>query len=92
MTNSTKQKPAAALRDGAIKATLWQKQGEKGVFFNVTLSRTYKDGDDYKDSYSFSGAELLRVARLAGKAYDLADELRTTASDIDANTNDGAQE
>ena len=87
MTNSTKQKPAATLRDGALKATLWRKQSEKGVFYNVTLSRTYKDGDEYKDSHSFSGAELLRVARLAGKAYDLADELRATASDTD----DGAQ-
>ena len=83
MTNSTKQTPAATLRDGATKATLWQQQSEKGVFYNVTLSRTYKDGDEYKNSSSFSGAELLRVARLAGKAYDLAQELRATASDHD---------
>lgn len=88
MTTTSKQRPAAILRDGSLKATLWQKQSEKGVFFNVTLSRTYKDGDEYKDSNSFSGAELLRISRLAGKAYDLADELRATANDDDT----GAQQ
>jgi 5-methylthioribose kinase len=86
MTTSTNHKPAATLRDGSLKATLWRKQSENGVFFNVTLSRTYKDGEAYKDANSFSGAELLRIARLAGKAYDLADELRATDSD------DGAQQ
>lgn len=88
MTTTTNQKPAATLRDGSLKATLWRKQSEKGVFFNVTLSRTYKDGADYKDSNSFSGAELLRIARLAGQAYDLAGELRATAGDED----NGAQQ
>lgn len=91
MTNSTKQKPAATLRDGALKATLWQKQSEKGVFFTVTLSRTYRDGDEYKDSHSFVGAELLRIGRLAAKAYDLGDELRATVTDPNADDNDGAQ-
>ncbi|MAT70099.1 MAG: hypothetical protein CMJ58_11330 [Planctomycetaceae bacterium] len=88
MSNQPTNKPAATLRDGSLKATLWQRQSENGVFFNVTLTRTYKDGDNYKDSNSYTGAELLRVARLAGKAYDLADELRATANDA----NHGAQE
>ncbi len=83
MTTSN-QKPAATLRDGSVRATLWRKQSDKGVFFNVTLSRTYKDGDSYKDSNSFSGNELLKVARLAEKAYDLAGELRATESDVDS--------
>lgn len=83
MTTTTKQKPAAILRDGSLKATLWQRQTEKGVFFNVSLTRTYKEGEEYKDSNSFSGPELLRIARLATKAYDLANELRATANDAD---------
>ena len=73
---TNKQKPAATLRDGSLKATLWEKQSENGVFFNVTLTRTYKNGDQYGDSNSFSGSELLKISRLANKAYDLAAKLK----------------
>lgn len=83
MTTTPKQKPAATLRDGSLKATLWQRQTEKGAFFNVTLTRTYKEGEEYKDSNSFSGAELLRVAHLATKAFDLANEFRATTDDAE---------
>lgn len=80
---STNQKPAAKLRDGAIVATLWKKEGEHGVFFNTTIARTYKKGDDYKDTNSFGGAELLRVSRLAAKAYDLELQLKAEAKVAD---------
>lgn len=81
MTNSTNNQPAAKLRDGSISATLWEKQSEHGVFYNTTIVRTYKDAEDnYQDSNSFSGAELLRVARLAEKAYDLEQSLKSEAN------------
>ncbi len=83
MTTSTNQKPAAKLRDGAIVATLWKKEGENGVFFNTTISRTYKDGETFKDTNSFSGAELLKVSRIAAKAYDLGLQLRAEARDAE---------
>jgi len=79
MTTSTNQKPAAKLRDGAITATLWKKQGEHGVFFNTTIARTYKEGDAFKETNSYGGAELLRLSRLAAKAYDLELQLKAEA-------------
>ena len=70
-------KPIDTLRDGNIKATIWKNLGEKGNFFTVTFTRTYKDeGDNYQDSDSFSGSQLLRVAHLATRAYDRISELR----------------
>lgn len=68
--------PIATLRDGAIKATIWKNFGEKGNFYSVEFSRTYKDGDEYKNAHSFSGQEPLQVARIAEKAYDRIAELR----------------
>ena len=45
--------------------------GEKGNFYSVDFSRTYQDEQgNYHDSHSFSGSELLRIARLANLAYD----------------------
>lgn len=77
MTTST-QKPSATLRDGAIKATIWKRQSESnGSFFTVEFSRTYTDeAGAYHDSRSFSGAEPLMLARLAGRAYDRIADLR----------------
>lgn len=69
--------PTDTLRDGNIKATIWANFGEKGTFYTVTFTRTYKDeGDNYQDSDSFSGTQLLRVAHLASRAYDRLSELR----------------
>ncbi len=66
---TTKTKPIDTLRDGSLKATIWKNQSEKGGFYSVEFSRTYKDGESFKDSHSFSGAELLRISRLAEIAY-----------------------
>lgn len=71
-------KPTAVIRDGALKATIWANFGEKGTFYSVDFSRTFKQGEVFKDSHSFSGTEPLQLARLAGLAYDRIAELRTT--------------
>ena len=69
---STKSnKPVQTIRDGDLKATIWKNFGEKGSFYSVDISRTYQDDQgNYHDAHSFSGSELLRVARLANIAYD----------------------
>lgn len=75
MSNSTNQ-PRATLRDGALKATIWKNPTEKGHFYSVDFSRTYMQGETYKDSHSYSGSEPLQLARLAQKAYDLIAQIR----------------
>ena len=77
MTQNQNSKPVETIRDGAIKVSIWKNQGEKGPFCSVKITRTYTDDSgNYHDSDSFSGSELLKVSRLAGKAYDRAFELR----------------
>ncbi len=76
MTTTT-NKPIDRLRDGSLKATIWANPHEQGIRYSVELSRTYKDdAGNYQDARSFSGAELLRIAHLAGKAYDRVSALR----------------
>lgn len=75
--SDTKNKPAATLRDGAIKATIWRNPSENGVFFSVDYSRTYTDDSGHpKSTNSFSGSQVLKQAHLALKAYDRIAELR----------------
>ena len=84
-------KPTETLRDGQLKATIWERSSEKGVFFSVELTRSYRDKDGkWHDHTGFVGDELLRIARLAGKAYDRTAELRQQARDnSEAGPNDG---
>jgi hypothetical protein len=63
-----KQRPAHEIRLGRIKATIWANQGENGTWYNVTLSRTYRDGDEWKSSSSFGRDDLLTVAKVADLA------------------------
>lgn len=75
MTKKTKQqqRPVETIRDGAIKAAIWKNESEKGAFFSVTVARTYADeAGALHDSDSFSGTQLLQLARVLGKAYDRA--------------------
>jgi len=63
--------PVDTIRDGSLKATIWMNPKENGNFYSVQITRSYKDEQgNWHDTDSFSGSELLRVARLANIAYD----------------------
>jgi len=69
--------PRDVLRDGALKASIWRNEGEKGPFYSASLSRTYRDQNgEPRETHSFAGNELLRVSELARKAYDRTQDLR----------------
>ncbi len=54
-----------------IKAKVWTNNGTKGVWYNVTFARTYRDEQGKpQDSDSYSRDDLLHLARAAEKAFD----------------------
>lgn len=61
-------KPAATFRIGYIKCNVWKNKNGDNTFFNVNITRTYKDGDEYKDGDSFGHADLLNAAECLRKA------------------------
>jgi hypothetical protein len=63
-----KPKPVQEIRLGKIKAAIWINETDKGVFYNFTLSRLYKDGEEWRNSLSFGRDDLL----IASKALDRA--------------------
>lgn len=73
---TTTKAPIDQIRDGALKAAIWLNQSEKGNYYSVTVTRTYRSGETFKDSSSFTGTENLRAAELHRKAYDRVLELR----------------
>ncbi|MEM7060253.1 MAG: hypothetical protein AAF557_21950 [Pseudomonadota bacterium] len=70
--------PLDTLRDGRLKATVWENQNESGeTYHTVSLAKTYEDRNGkLQDSHSFSGSELLRVAELAREAHGVIREVR----------------
>ena len=64
-------KPVAELRIGAVKATVWENDGGGIPRCNVTFSRVYRDGDQWKTTQSFGFSNLLTLAKLADQAHTL---------------------
>jgi len=62
-------KPVHVVRFGAVKAAVWLNHTASGPMHNVTLSRTYKDGDEWKKSGSFGADDLLPAAKALDKAH-----------------------
>ena len=62
-------KPAHEVRLGAIKAAIWKNDTQSGVRYNVTFSRLYKDGDEWKSTESFGRDDLLVLAKVADQAH-----------------------
>jgi len=68
-SNDAKQKPVHELRLGRIKAAIWANETDNGTRHNVTITRLYKDGDEWKTSTSFGREELPLVAKIADMAH-----------------------
>ena len=56
--------PVREIRIGRVRAAIWENETQNGTRHNVTLSRLYKDGDDWKDSTSFGRDDLPLVAKV----------------------------
>jgi hypothetical protein len=68
-SNDAKQKPVHEIRMGRIKAAIWANETDNGTRHNVTITRLYKDGDEWKTSTSFGREELPLVAKIADMAH-----------------------
>ncbi len=60
-----KAKPVHEIRLGRIKAAIWRNETQNGSMFNVTISRLWKDGAQWRDSTSFGRDDLPLVAKVA---------------------------
>jgi hypothetical protein len=64
-------KPVRKFRVGYVTAAVWK----NGEFFNVTVTRSYKDGDEWKDTDSLGSGDLMNAVRALQRAEDfIADQ------------------
>ena len=69
-------KPISEVRIGRVKAAIWPNETEGRTRHNVTFSRLYKDGDQWKSTQSFSRNDLLLLAKVADQAHSRIFELQ----------------
>ena len=65
--------PVHTIRYGALRAAIWKRELDLGnnsrPMYSVTFTRSYKDGNDWKDSSSFGPDDLLTLAKIADDAH-----------------------
>ena len=67
--NTPKTPPVTKFTYSSITASVWKNEGEKGAFYNVTITRSYKTSDGtWKHADSFSLNDLEAVSVVLGHA------------------------
>jgi hypothetical protein len=69
-TTPGNNQPAHKIRYGAISASIWRQDTDKGAVYNVSFQRSYKDGDEWKTSTSFGVGNLLVIGLIATRAFE----------------------
>ena len=78
------RKPEKKFICGPISASIWAKtktvEGETVRFYSVTITKAYKESEDWKYTNSFDIEDLPKVALVANEAYKYI-KLKSTDSD-----------
>ncbi len=69
-SSTSNNQPVHHIRHGAISASIWRQDTDKGPMFNVTFQRSYKDGEEWKTSNSFGRQNLLVLSLIAARAFE----------------------
>jgi hypothetical protein len=68
-TPAQKEKPVHKLRAGALDVAVWRREGQNGPFYSVTTSRSYRQGEEWKQADSYGADDLLHLAELLRQAW-----------------------
>jgi hypothetical protein len=79
-SSQSANRPVHTIRYGPVHAAIWRNVVDSGnssrPLYNVTFSRSYKDGQTWKDSGSFGLDDLLVLAKAANEAHSFIHGLR----------------
>ena len=72
-------RPVKTFKQGGVEVSVWRNPGEKGDMYNTTIRNAYKDdaSGEWKETKSFSPADLAVLAQLSGQAFQAIGELKS---------------
>jgi len=70
--------PVHTVRHRNLKAAIWRNQTDKGLMFNVTITRSYRDRESgqWHDTHSIGYDDLMNVAALMYEAHSYISGLK----------------
>lgn len=72
----TTKKPVQKVQSGPVTGAIWENETkEGGKFYSTTFERTYKDGEEFKNSDSYGANDLAHLALCSQKAAIAIDTL-----------------
>ncbi|MHC4880388.1 MAG: hypothetical protein ACYTGL_28395 [Planctomycetota bacterium] len=86
------EQPVERFRLGRICAAVWLNQNGQGdAWYSITVTRSYKDGDEWKDTTSYRRDDLPLVEKVANLAFAwIWNQTSKTRSDSGSSTNANA--
>ncbi len=88
MATQTAKRPVHEIRLGRVKAAIWENDTKEGMRHNISLSRIYKDGNQWKDSTSFGRDDLPLLIKVADMAHTWVYENAATTAAVPAGASD----
>jgi hypothetical protein len=63
-------RPVHEIKLGRVRASIWSNESDRqDVWFSVSISRLYRDGNEWKTTTSFGRDDLPLVSKAAEMAY-----------------------
>lgn len=69
MTSKDSNAPLLVVRDGALKASVWENKGENSSFLSISLAKTYTKDGQPRDGHHFSRSDMLPLSELMRTVY-----------------------
>ncbi len=80
-----KQAPVHRVKFGRVTAAIWENQTKEGdIFHSVTLTRSYRVNDEWKDTSSLGKNELPVAALVLQQAFVWLQEQSDAPASVDA--------
>jgi hypothetical protein len=79
--NGTANKPAHSIRYGKVRISIWARATDQGTFYSTKLSRSYRDGEEWKNTDYLDRDTLLVAAKLCSEAHSwICEQLQAAES------------
>ena len=70
--------PVHTIRHRSLKASVWRNETRTGPMYNVTLVRSYKEGEEWHDTHSLGYDDLMNAAKLLYDAHSFITSQRSS--------------
>jgi len=70
MPAPVRNQPVHKIRHGAVSASIWRQETERGPLFTVSFQKSYKEGEEWKHSTSFGRNDLLVLSLIATRSFE----------------------